>query len=148
MTEKLMPMLRFDGSLWCNMDIALRSLDQMISREVRPYGLSVIELYILRALYERDGQNASELAYQVGRAATSFTPNLDKLQSKGYIARHNDERDRRAVRIHLTPHAEDQREELLELMRRIDQKLCTLVPAADYEAFLRVLAALQSNDLG
>lgn len=148
MTEKLMPMLRFDGSLWCNMDIALRNLDQAISREVRSYGLSVIELYILRALYERDGQNASELAHEVGRAATSFTPNLDKLQAKGYIARHNDERDRRAVRIHLTAYAEDRREALTELMRRIDQRLCALVPTEDYEAFLRVLAALQSNDLG
>lgn len=148
MTEKLMPMLRFDGSLWCNMDIALRNLDQVISREVRSYGLSVIELYILRALYERDGQNASELAHEVGRAATSFTPNLDKLQAKGYIARHSDERDRRAVRIHLTAYAEDRREALTELMRRIDQRLCALVPTEDYEAFLRVLAALQSNDLG
>lgn len=148
MTEKTMPMLRFDGSLWCNMDIALRNLDQLISREVRPYGLSVIELYILRALYERDGQNASELAHEVGRAATSFTPNLDKLQAKGYIARHNDERDRRAVRIHLTPYAQERRSELLELMRRVDQRLCALMPMRDYEAFLRVLAVLQSNDLG
>ncbi|MFQ3646779.1 MAG: MarR family transcriptional regulator [Anaerolineae bacterium] len=148
MTEKTMPMLRFDGSLWCNMDIALRNLDQVISREVRSYGLSIIELYILRALYERDGQNASELANEVGRAATSFTPNLDKLQAKGYIARHNDERDRRAVRIHLTPFAEERRAELTKVMQRIDQRLCAVVPMEDYEAFLRVLAVLQSNDLG
>jgi hypothetical protein len=33
-------------------------------------------------------------------------------------------------------------------MQRIDQRLCSLVPAGDYEAFLRVLAALQSNELG
>jgi DNA-binding MarR family transcriptional regulator len=148
MTEKTMPVLRFDGSLWCNMDIALRNLDQVISREVRSYGLSVIELYILRALYERDGQNASELANEVGRAATSFTPNLDKLQAKGYIARHNDERDRRAVRIHLTPFAEEHRAELTKLMQRIDQRLCAVMPMEDYEAFLRVLAVLQSNDIG
>jgi DNA-binding MarR family transcriptional regulator len=147
MTEKTMPMLRFDGSLWCNMDIALRNLDQVVNREVRAFGLSMIELYILRALYERDGQNASELAREVGRAATSFTPNLDKLQAKGYIERHDDERDRRAVRIYLTPFAEERRPVLTELMRRIDQRLCELIPSEDYEAFLRVLGVLQSVDL-
>ena len=65
--------LRFDGSVWCNLDIALRNLDQVFNRVVQPLGLTIIEWYILRALYERDGQHASELARAVGRAATSFT---------------------------------------------------------------------------
>lgn len=147
MTEKVMPALRFGGSLWCNMDIALRNLDQAISREARTLGLSVIELYILRALYERDGQNASELAYAVGRAATSFTPNLDKLQAKGYIARHSDERDRRAVRICLTQQAHERREDVLDLMERIDRRLCEAFSPDEFEVFLRVLAVLQTTDL-
>lgn len=147
MTEKVMPTLRFGGSLWCNMDIALRNLDQAINREARSLGLSVIELYILRALYERDGQNASELAHAVGRAATSFTPNLDKLQGKGYISRQSDERDRRAVRIYLTQHAHEKREDVLDLIERIDRRLCEMFTPDDYDAFLRVLAGLQTTDL-
>ena len=42
--------LRFDGSVWCNLDIALRNMDQVFRRVVRPLGLTVIEWYILRAL--------------------------------------------------------------------------------------------------
>ena len=53
-------------------------------------------------LYDEDGQHASELARAVGRAATSFTPNLDKLQDKALIERRPDPGDRRAVRIYLT----------------------------------------------
>ena len=108
MTEKTMSTLRFNGSVWCNLDIALRNIDQIFRNHVSILGLSVIEWYVLRALFAEDGQHASQLANCVGRAATSFTPNLDKLQDKGYIERLPDPSDRRAVRIYLTQKAKDE----------------------------------------
>ena len=79
--------LVFDGSVWCNVDIALRQVNIIYRQELETLGLSVVEWYILRMLYEQDGQMASRLADGVGRPATSFTPILDKLQDKGFIER-------------------------------------------------------------
>jgi DNA-binding MarR family transcriptional regulator len=107
-------------------------------------GLSVIEMYILRALFERDGQHASELARAVGRAATSFTPNLDKLQDKGLIERRPNPSDRRAVRIYLTPNSSEYKNGVMEATSTIDGKIEQLFPEGDYKAFLRVLSGLQS----
>lgn len=135
--------LLFDGSAWCNVDMALRNLDTVFRECLRPRELSVIEWYILRALYECDGQHASELARAVGRAATSFTPNLDKLQSKGYIERRPDLHDRRAVRIFLTPLGQRQRQAVLESARRIDDSICEQFGSSDYEVFQQVLMRLQ-----
>lgn len=135
--------LRFDGSLWCNMDIALRNLDQLFGQFTQPLGLSVIEWYILRALYERDGQHASELARAVGRAATSFTPNLDKLQNKGLIERRADPSDRRAVRIHLSRAGQERREDVLASAEEIDRRINRVFDSGDYRAFQTVLARLQ-----
>ncbi len=42
--------LRFAGSIWCNLDIALRNLDQVYGQVIEPLGLTVIEWYILRSL--------------------------------------------------------------------------------------------------
>jgi MarR family transcriptional regulator, organic hydroperoxide resistance regulator len=136
--------LRFNGSLWCNLDIALRNIDQIFRHSMQSTGLSVIEMYILRALFERDGQHASELARAVGRAATSFTPNLDKLQDKGLIERRPDPGDRRAVRIYLTGEAEKFRQGVLETTSRIDQGIEQLFSENDYRAFLTVLSRLQT----
>jgi DNA-binding MarR family transcriptional regulator len=136
--------LRFEGSIWCNLDIALRNVDQIFRQSLRPEGLTVIEWYILRALYERDGQHASELARAVGRAATSFTPNLDKLQKKGLIERRPDESDRRAVRIYLTGRARDLREDVLDSAEEIDRNMRKLFANGDFETFQDVLAMLQS----
>ncbi|MBZ0304209.1 MAG: MarR family winged helix-turn-helix transcriptional regulator [Anaerolineae bacterium] len=136
--------LRFNGSVWCNLDIALRNLDQVFGQAVQPLGLTVIEWYILRALYDQDGQHASELARAVGRAATSFTPNLDKLQNKGLIERRADPADRRAVRIYLTEAGQNCREAVLHSADDIDSRLAQVFPNGEYEAFQEVLATLQA----
>ena len=135
--------LRFDGSVWCNLDIALRNIDQIFRQAVRPHQLTVIEWYILRALYEKDGQHASALAQAVGRAATSFTPNLDKLQNKGLIERRPDPSDRRAVLIHLTEKGADLRDDILELAEELDGHIAQAFSANDFKTFLEILAALQ-----
>jgi DNA-binding MarR family transcriptional regulator len=139
--------LRFEGSVWCNLDIALRNADQLFRRVVRSLRLTVIEWYILRALYEEDGQHASDLARAVGRAATSFTPNLDKLQEKGYIERRPDPGDRRAVRIYLTKKGEEAREQVNKAAKEIDAQIAGLFPQAEFETFLDVLSVLQTAEL-
>lgn len=139
--------LRFDGSLWCNLDIALRSIDSTYRRLIRPTNLTVIEWYVLRALFERDGQHASELARAVGRAATSFTPNLDKLQGNGYIERRPDETDRRAVRIFLTDKAKQCKADVMESAEEIDTQIQQAFSGAEIDTLHRVLAHLQEHTL-
>jgi DNA-binding MarR family transcriptional regulator len=136
--------LRFSGSVWCNLDIALRNLDQMFGRLIQPLGLTVIEWYILRALYEQDGQHASELARAVGRAATSFTPILDKLQQKDLVERRPDPTDRRAVRIYLTQKGQGQRKAVQNSADQIDKQVREMFPNGDFQAFQQVLARLQT----
>ena len=136
--------MRFNGSIWCNLDIALRNLDQVYGQVVEPLGLTVIEWYILRSLYETDGQHASELARAVGRAATSFTPILDKLQNKDMIERRPDSSDRRAVRIYLTKKGQSHREDVLESAEQIDARIRKSVSGGDFKGFQSVLANLQS----
>jgi DNA-binding MarR family transcriptional regulator len=136
--------LRFHGSVWCNLDIALRNLDQLFGRAVKPLGLTIIEWYILRSLFERDGQHASELARAVGRAATSFTPNLDKLQDKGLVERRPDPNDRRAIHIHLTAEGEQLRERVTSTAAEVDSAIRQLFSPEEYQHFLTVLSALQA----
>jgi DNA-binding MarR family transcriptional regulator len=144
MNDNPNPSLRFDGSLWCNLDIALRNIDQIYSRTIEPLGLTVIEWYILRALYESDGQHASELARAVGRAATSFTPILDKLQHKDLIQRRPDPADRRAVRIYLTEKGAQYRQQVMDTAREIDSSMHKIIGNGELETFKSILAVLQT----
>lgn len=133
----------FNGSVWCNLDVALRNIDYVFRQAIRPEDVTVIEWYILRALYEEDGQHASTLARGVGRAATSFTPNLDKLQRKGYVERRPDESDRRAVRIYLTAKGQSCRDDVLQSAKTADTTMAATFSGDEFEAFLNVLHQLQ-----
>ena len=139
--------LRFNGSLWCNLDVALRNIDSQYRQYLNGIGLTVVEWYVLRALFEQDGQHASELAHAVGRAATSFTPNLDKLQSKGLIERKPDPNDRRAVRIFLTDKARSKRDEILRKAEVLDDRFASMIDDDRFQVFQDVLETLQTAKL-
>lgn len=75
-------------------------------------GLSTPALHALLALYKRDGQHATSLAASIGYPATSFTPIVDRLELRGFVERHEDAQDRRAVCIWLTARAQDRRDQI------------------------------------
>ena len=135
--------MRFDGSVWCNIDVTLRNLDAIYTQQIESMGLTVVEWYIMRTLYEEDGQMASRLADAVGRAATSFTPILDKLQDKGYIERRTHPSDRRAVLVYLTKKGRSIEEEVKASLE-IENKLRQQFKNNDWQAFQNVISSLQT----
>lgn len=82
--------------------------------------MPMIQLHILEALYEKDGLHASTLARVCGRAATSFTPILDKVERRGLVCRMADPNDRRAIFIHLTPEGQSLRVVVQEAIDRLN----------------------------
>lgn len=130
--------------LWLELDITLRLLSQVLMVITDRLGLSVVEFFIIRALYESDGQHASHLAKAVGRAATSFTPNLDRLEAKGWLTRKADKADRRAVTIWLTAKAWDSRNEMNRAAAEIDR---VLADVPDYEDLCGLLSVVRGVSL-
>lgn len=135
--------LRFGGSVWCNLDIALRKVDEIYKNEIKELDLAVIEFYILRELYEQDGQMASHLAKGVGRPATSFTPILDQLEGKSLIERRMHPSDRRSVQIYLTKRGKALREQIQTVAESVDEKLSQHITEKDWQSYQNVVANMQ-----
>lgn len=92
-------------SVWVKGWKQLRDIEDAMKMAAQGTSLDkmpLLQIHVLEALYEQDGQHASTLAKAVEREATSFTPVLDKLEKRGLICRAADPNDRRAVFIHLT----------------------------------------------
>lgn len=137
-----MDSLRFNGSIWINVDVALRHIDRILSQAVKPLDLDVIGWYVLRALYQKEGQHATELANAVGRVPTSFTSILDNLEHSQLIERRRDPKDRRAVLIYLTPKGESLRKKVAAVAEQTDRQFHNPASDSEWEAFQRVLAKL------
>ena len=127
--------LRFNASFWCNLAVALKNVDQLYGKAADKANLSVLEWYILRALYAEDGQQASALARAVGRAPTSFTPILDKLQENGLIERKPHKEDRRALSIYLTQKALDMKDSIESEARLVEDYITSKMNASDIPGF-------------
>jgi DNA-binding MarR family transcriptional regulator len=111
------------STLYLQVDCALRLLDQLYKPHFEALGLGVIEAYILLLLYEKDGQRPGDLARAVGRAPTSFTPILDKIQRKKLIKRKQDASDHRAVNIYLTKHGIKLQPQIQSAFEHVEQKV-------------------------
>src|SRR6185503_21039795 len=119
----MMADLYFGGSVWCNIDVALRRLEPIYKQEAELLGLSIMEWHVLRVLYKQDKQMVRELAQAVGRAQTAFTPMLDHIESKGLIERCPHPTDRRAVIIQLTTQAKVLEKQVKAGAERIEDNL-------------------------
>ncbi len=123
-------------SIW----IKTRKIMDEIEKKLQDYlentpaaSLSALEVHVLAALYEKDDQNASELARNVGRTATSFTPAIDKLQEKGLTMRRQDPTDRRGVLIYLTNDGEALRPHVLVAVEKLNAEFYVLIAKHDIE---------------
>jgi len=129
---------------WCNIDIALRRVETIYKQETEALGLSVIEWYVMRTLYEQDGQMVGHLAEAVGRPATSFTPILDDIQGKGLVERRSHPANRRSVKVHLTKKGQALKEQVAASVERIESKLRQRFSGKDWQGYEAVVSDLQT----
>lgn len=140
---------KFNGATLVNLMVAQSIVHRTIQTTIdnARLNLNPLELHILAALLEKDGVFASVLAARVGRAATSFTPSLDRLQKLGFIERRPDAGgDRRAVNIYLTDLARACGDLIKETLAGAEDKIRKQAGVSDDEwaIYFKVVAALQN----
>jgi DNA-binding MarR family transcriptional regulator len=136
------------SQLYLNVDTAFRATEQIYKIAFENLELLVIEAYILRVLYQEDGQRASSLARAVGRAPTSFTPILDKIASKGLVERRPEPADRRAVNIYLTEQGKKLRKQVQAAFEQADSQANQKIPTnlmPGFQNFLLILHNLPTK---
>lgn len=110
-------------SVWIGASLMLNEMEMtidMMLMDTPAKGLSAVQIHILGELYAKDHQRPSDLALAVGRAATSFTPVLDLLETLNLIKRTPDQNDRRAVTISLTVKAKALREPIEKVLSALE----------------------------
>ena len=115
-----------------------RAFLRQATEALAPLDLELFEYDVLSAL-RRQGRPyalpATGLARETGLSSGAMTNRIDKLESRGLVAREADESDRRAVIVSLTPAGK----------RAIDDAIQLRLDAADES--LQGLSARERNDL-
>jgi MarR family transcriptional regulator, 2-MHQ and catechol-resistance regulon repressor len=89
--------------VWVALSRAYRAMSLAVERSVAENGLGLTDFMLLEALLHKGPMTITEIQASVLLLATgSMTAAVDRLESKGLIARHFTEKDRRARVLELT----------------------------------------------
>ncbi len=100
-----------------------------LPREVRGLPITVSEVRLVIHLAEYGPQTMGQIAEGLGITTPSATGLVDRLEQHGLAERRRDAKDRRVVRVQLTPVAQKLAELVLaEWRRRIEAVLAEMTP--------------------
>ena len=106
------------------------------------HDISMWGYIVLTALVEQPVRTQAALAQAINADKSRIIGVLDELQERGLIRRQPDEADRRVHLLSLTPEGDRLRRSVEAGIRRSEEEVLAMLPAADREAFLRSLKAL------
>lgn len=109
---------------------------------VRAHGLRVPEWRALACLHDTDGQMITRLASLALMEQSAMTRVIERLEDRGLVVRRGDIRDRRRVRVHLSPAGRALVADLVDKARHHEAEMLALLPADQRPALKPMLAAL------
>jgi MarR family transcriptional regulator for hemolysin len=122
-----------------------RRLRQAVDSELHAYGLTEATWRPLAYLGRLgEGIRQKELAQALGIEGPSLVRLLDGLERRGLIERREEEVDRRARGIYLTPTGRELQKRVLRISDAIQRRLLAAVQPADLEACDRAFRAIEA----
>ncbi|SOD73623.1 DNA-binding MarR family transcriptional regulator [Jatrophihabitans sp. GAS493] len=118
-----------------------RHVDQVMSAA----GLSLARAKVLMRLSEGGPMNQAKLAGILGFAPRSVTDTVDALERDGLVTRTEDERDRRARIVSVTPAGSDALEAALLVRSKVMDEIFGSLPAADRAVLVDLLRTVKTN---
>jgi len=120
----------------------------LIAREepvLHAHDISMWGYIVLTALAEQPVRTQAALAQAINADKSRIISVLDELQERGLIHRQPDETDRRVHLLSLTPAGDRLRRSVEAGIRREEEQVLAVLPAADRDAFLGSLKALYEH---
>lgn len=93
----------------------LRQITKAYRKEIESYKLTHGQFFMIVAIMEEEGLLPSELADKTSQDRSTTTGLLDRLENDGWIERRADDKDRRSLRIYLTPYGSRHRKSVLKI---------------------------------
>jgi DNA-binding MarR family transcriptional regulator len=110
---------------------AFHVLVQGFAEELRKRGTSLPAWRVLAALLTHPGETVTGLAEACLLQQPTMTKLLDRMVQDGLVARAQDARDRRIIRITLTPEGEAKAAELVAVAERHEAEVLARHPEAE-----------------
>ena len=125
-------------------DVA-RLMRTAYDRRIRKLGLTRAQWWVLTHLYRSNGVSQTELAETLEIEKPTLGRLLDRLETKGWVKREHDAKDRRVWRVHLTEEVEPALRTMRAIAKELRRDALNGISAAERERFVDTLLAIKEN---
>lgn len=116
-----------------------------LQARLEPHGVTLGQYFILRELWQNEGQSQRELSAHISIAEPSTVAAIDAMEKRDLVVRVRSQHDRRKVHIHLTARGRNLRTELLAHAAEIINDGTADFSAEELETLRRLLLALKAR---
>lgn len=109
------------------------------------YGVRGGQEFILRCLWERDGQTPGEVARRWELATPTVTRTAIRMEATGLLTRTPDPTDGRLIRLYLTERGRSLRDALQTEMRRLSERTLRGMSPTEQELLVHLLTQIRRN---
>lgn len=135
--------MAFEDCICFRLGKALRKVARAYREEIAAHGLTHGQFFMLVAVMEEEGLLPSALAHKTAQDRATTTGLLDRLERDGWVERRPDPRDRRSLRIFLTPQASQRRQAIMGLFEQTNQGFAARFSPQEWGQMQSFLARLE-----
>jgi DNA-binding MarR family transcriptional regulator len=96
-------MLEFSQFFCYEMKLTMKKIERYMTQRLDEYGVNFTQSLVLFCLMEQNGQTLSEVGLMAQIENSSLTSMSDKLERMGFVEKRSDARNRRVVKLFITP---------------------------------------------
>ncbi|WP_085994259.1 MarR family winged helix-turn-helix transcriptional regulator [Oceanobacillus senegalensis] len=115
------------------------------SESLRQYNIHVGQDHALRQLWMEEGMTQFELSKRMGCEPSTTTNMIKKLEEYGLIYRTRDSKDRRVIRVYLTPEGKALQEPVQEVWRMQQEKMLEGILPEERLLLRRLMQQMHEN---
>ena len=124
---------------------AARSVTNLYTPYLKPFGLTYTQYLVLLVLWEKDGVTVGDLCQKLFLDNGTISPLLKKLHQAGYIVKTRSDRDDRVVLVSLTKQGKDLQKKMKEVPKQVGSCI-TLSPEKAGTLYSLLYEILNKND--
>jgi DNA-binding MarR family transcriptional regulator len=133
----------FEECICFQLGRSLRQVTKAYRNKIAEYNFTHGQFFLIVAIMEEEGLLPSELADKTAQDRAAVTGVLDRLEKEGWVERRNDVKDRRSLKIFMTPKAKEHRDDILELFEKINRQYLDRFTLAEWSQMQDFLNRLE-----
>ena len=122
-----------------------RALLRATQALIAPHRVTLNQFFLLRQLWEKDGVSQREISERMQTSEPATVAAIDGLETRGYVKRVREGRDRRIVSIFVTPKGTALRDTLLGYARMLNECGTTGMTRAEQRTLQALLVRYKEN---